>query len=63
MSHHQQDEDAASNNEVPGFEDVEEGGDSDIGNMQTDHMIEATSTLRTQHDLGQHKHGKVMRKT
>jgi len=41
--HHQQpieDEDAASNDEVPGFEDLDEGGESDTGTRQTVHRDE-----------------------
>ena len=56
-------EDAASNDGVPGFEDVEEGSDSDSGNVQTVHISEATPNHDAHHYLEQKTHGQMMKMT
>jgi len=57
--HVQHDEDAASNEGVPGFEDVESGSEADSGMMQTVHMSEDTPN----HDLEQENPDHVLKRT
>jgi len=57
--HQQQYEDAASNDGVPGFEDVESGSESDSGNVQTVHISEEAPN----HDFEQKNHVRMLQRT
>jgi len=49
----QQEEDDASNDGIPGFEDIETGCDSEVGSKQAEVMIEASPVQEVQYHLGQ----------